>query len=85
MESLQREGRTLFEDCSFGGTADLSSAYHHVDMHESAHTFLGFEWQGAGPSLFHVPHHTKTFLKDFFVVKPRHGESAPPRAAAAQI
>jgi hypothetical protein len=50
MESLQREGRTLFEDCSYGGTADLSSAYHHVDMHESAHPYLGFEWQGTDMS-----------------------------------
>ena len=46
MESLQREGRALFERSSWGGTADLSSAYHHVDMHADSTTFLGFEWEG---------------------------------------
>ena len=46
METLQREGRSLFERSHYGGTADISSAYHHVEMAESAHPFLGFEWQG---------------------------------------
>ena len=46
METLQREGRTLFERSSFGGTLDLSSAYHHVDMAPDAFPYLGFEWDG---------------------------------------
>jgi hypothetical protein len=46
METLQREGRALFERSAWGGTVDLSGAYHHVDMHESATPFLGFEWAG---------------------------------------
>ena len=46
METLQREGRTLFERSHFGGTADISSAYHHIEMAESAQPFLGFEWNG---------------------------------------
>lgn len=27
-------------------TLDLSAGYHHLDMHESAYEYLGFEWQG---------------------------------------
>ena len=46
METLQREGRTLFGGCSWGGTFDISSAYHHVDMHEDSLPYLGFEWAG---------------------------------------
>jgi hypothetical protein len=47
METFQREGRSLFERSqNGGGTADFSSAYHHIEMAESAHPFLGFEWQG---------------------------------------
>ena len=47
MESLQREGRALFEQSSWGGTCDLSSAYHHVEMHPDGFPYLGFEWDGA--------------------------------------
>lgn len=46
METLQREGRALFERSAWGGTCDLSSAYHHVEMHPEATRYLGFEWQG---------------------------------------
>jgi PAS domain-containing protein len=27
-------------------TVDLASAYHHVDLHPSAYTYMGFYWQG---------------------------------------
>ena len=47
METLQREGRALFERSRFGGTADISAAYHHVDMAEESLPFLGFEWEGS--------------------------------------
>jgi len=46
METLQREGRALFERSHWGGTCDLSSAYHHVDMHKDSTPFLVFEWAG---------------------------------------
>ncbi len=46
MDSLQREGRTLFEGAVCGGTADISSAYHHLPMHADSISFLGFEWEG---------------------------------------
>ena len=46
METLQREGRSLFERSHYGGTLDISSAYHHVEMAPSATPFLGFEWAG---------------------------------------
>ena len=46
METLQREGRSLFERSQYGGTLDVSSAYHHVDMAPEASPFLGFEWDG---------------------------------------
>jgi hypothetical protein len=46
METLQREGRALFEKSSWGGTCDLSSAYHHISMHPTSTRFLGFEWNG---------------------------------------
>jgi hypothetical protein len=47
METLQREGRALFERSCFGGTLDISSAYHHVDMAPDAFPYLGFEWDGS--------------------------------------
>jgi hypothetical protein len=47
METLQREGRALFERSHFGGTLDISSAYHHVDMAPEAAPYLGFEWDGS--------------------------------------
>ena len=46
METLQREGRALFERSTHGGTLDISSAYHHIDMAEDAFPYLGFEWEG---------------------------------------
>ena len=46
METLQREGRALFERSHYGGTADISSAYHHVDMAPESTPYLGFEWEG---------------------------------------
>jgi len=46
METLQREGLSLFERSGWGGTVDLSSAYHHVEMHPDSTTFLGFSWKG---------------------------------------
>ena len=36
MKTLQRDGRALFERSAWGGTCDLSSAYHHVEMHLEA-------------------------------------------------
>jgi hypothetical protein len=46
METLQREGRVLFGDSAWGGTADISSAYHHIPMHDDSTRFLSFEWEG---------------------------------------
>ena len=46
METLQREGRALFERSSWGGTLDLQSAYHHVEMDPGFTQYLGFEWKG---------------------------------------
>ena len=46
METLQREGRALFERSHFGGTVNISSAYHHLEMAPEATEFLGFEWEG---------------------------------------
>ena len=46
MDSLQREGRSLFEAAAWGGTADISSAYHHIPMHKDSIHYLGFEWEG---------------------------------------
>ncbi len=47
METLQREGRALFERSSFGGTLNISSANHHLDMAQDAFPYLGFEWGGS--------------------------------------
>ena len=46
METLQREGRALFERSSHGGTLNVSSSYHHVDMVSDVSPYLGFEWEG---------------------------------------
>ena len=46
MEPLQSEGRALFERSAWGGTADLSSAYHHIEIHGDSTGYLSFEWQG---------------------------------------
>ena len=46
METLQREGRALFGDAEYGGTVDISAAYHHVHMRQDAIPYLGFEWEG---------------------------------------
>ena len=46
METLQREGRALFERSAWGGTCDISSAYHHIPMHPDSTRYLGFEWEG---------------------------------------
>ncbi len=46
METLQMEGHSLFRGCSYGGTFNISQAFHHVDMDPSSYQFLGFEWEG---------------------------------------
>ena len=38
--------RDSFERSLWGGTLDLSSAYHHVEIHPESTTYLGFEWGG---------------------------------------
>ena len=35
VETVQREGRALFERSTHGGTLDTSSDYHHLDMAEN--------------------------------------------------
>ncbi len=47
METLQREGRTLFERSSFSSTINILSAYHHVEMAPSMFPYLGFKWATA--------------------------------------
>ena len=46
METLQRKGHALFEQSSWGGTCDLSSAYYHVPIHQDSMPCLGFESEG---------------------------------------
>ena len=41
MEALHIEGRAFFHGCDYGGTCDISQAYYHIDMHESAWPYLG--------------------------------------------
>ena len=43
---FQRQGRALFGDASYGGTVDISAAYHFVHMKQDAIPHLGFEWEG---------------------------------------
>ena len=45
-ETMGREGRDVFEGCSFGGSSDISHAYHHVEMAVESRCFLGIEWNG---------------------------------------
>jgi len=68
METLQKEGRTLFEQSSYGGTINVSSAYHHVEMHETAHPFLGFEWGGIFYKFIVLPFGISTAPRIFSLV-----------------
>jgi hypothetical protein len=45
-ETMGREGRDVFEGCSFGGSIDISHAYHHIEMTAESSCFLGIEWNG---------------------------------------
>ena len=45
-DGWQKEGWTHFEQCTYGGTMDVSQTYHHVKMHETAQPYLGFAWDG---------------------------------------
>ena len=68
MEPLQKEGRTLFEQCAYGGTIDVSQAYHHVEMHESAQPYLGFEWGGTFYKFIVLPFGISTAPRIFSMV-----------------
>ena len=46
METLQRQGRHVFADQLFGSVIDISSAFHHVELHSDSVPFMGFEYQG---------------------------------------
>ena len=35
---------TYFEQGGYLATFDLTSGYHHIDVHEDSQTYLGFEW-----------------------------------------
>ena len=53
METLQREGRALFERSVWGGTCELSSAYHHVEMHpEASHATSGLSGKAGSIASF---------------------------------
>ncbi|BDA43598.1 probable Gag-Pol polyprotein at N-terminal half [Coccomyxa sp. Obi] len=41
-----RSASLYFNPDDYMFSVDLEAAYHHVDMHESAWTYLGFRWQG---------------------------------------
>ena len=68
METLQRQGRTLFEPCSWGGTCDLQNAYHHIEMHPDSIPFLGFEWEGAFYAFVVLPFGLSTAPRIFTLV-----------------
>ena len=68
MNSLQREGRALFESARFGGTADISSAYHHIPMHPDSVRYLGFEWEGQCYQFLVLPFGLSTAPKIFTTV-----------------
>lgn len=74
METLQSEGRTLFSGCGWGGTFDVSSAYHHVDMDEASSPYLGFEWAGAFYMFVVLPFGLSTAPRIFTLVMRTTGE-----------
>ena len=68
MEALHIEGRALFHGCDYGGTCDISQAYYHIDMHESAWPYLGFEWAGRFFCYKVLPFWLSTALRIFTMV-----------------
>lgn len=46
METLQKEGRHIFAGMRFGSILDISSAFHHVQMHHGSWRYLGFKFRG---------------------------------------
>ena len=46
MEQLNKEGRTLFPDCTCWWVADLSQAYYHIEIEPSNYKYLCFRWNG---------------------------------------
>ncbi len=44
IETLHMKGLATFERSTFGGTLNISSAYHHVDMAPKAFPYLGYKW-----------------------------------------
>lgn len=46
METLQRQGRHVFADQRFGSVLDISSAFHHVEIHRDFVKYLGFQYEG---------------------------------------
>ncbi len=45
-ESLAKEGRDVFTGCNYGGSIDISHAYHHIEMHPDSRKYLGIFWEG---------------------------------------
>ena len=45
-ETLGKEGRDIFDGCVFGGSIDISHAYHHIEMAAVSQRYLGVEWEG---------------------------------------
>jgi hypothetical protein len=46
METLQKEGRHIFAGMRFGSILDISSAFHHIQMHHGSWKYLGFKFRG---------------------------------------
>jgi hypothetical protein len=46
MESLNKEGRSLFADCTVGWLIDLSHAYYHIQVDPKYWKYLCFRWKG---------------------------------------
>ena len=44
MEALHAQGRTVFGGCRYGFIADLSFAYHHLQVREEDWKYLCFQW-----------------------------------------
>ena len=55
MNTLEREGSSLFGGARYCGTVDVSAAYYHVHMHPDATTHLGIQWHGQDNRFFVLP------------------------------
>ena len=69
IETLNKEGRSIFAECKFGWLIDLSHAYYHIQVDRAYWKYLCFRWRGQVYCFTCLPFGLSSAPRIFTIVK----------------